>query len=978
MPSRTGSKQSRAAKVYTLPLAALTLAALASSTVASAAPSAAIQSPPSILSRSLPLEPGSSGSTSKRHGDHGDEDEGEEEEEHEHEHEHHDHTEMSQSHHDDTQHDDHAHQQAAHSTDGHAHTHAPSPLDSIPDALKASSQLLATPVLGTSHGGHHHGSGAPMEHLNETKLFRAKGPDPLSYIEWDYGYGVGALSALQRFTANADVLVGTDMMASVDGRWRKLLDERDQEQRRHIAADLASRIEGGQEPSRHATLLMMHVVTAVLSCFILLPLALVLRAAYSNLAPLASLVYLSTLGLSMFLSMVYKAMTPRLYPSNSHGGMGWSIFWLSLVCLGADVFRLVGQIWSILRIVGSKNSTGGGRKSWNEVMSTMLGKNLPTSSEKYDALEEEAMLSADGNSDAQEVDLERDLTRRLNEHSHRSSGSPHRVHFDDDQDGNAHPYRSGSLESVEEADWVGSGSTAVGAHAHGNGNGHPTSHSRSNSRSSPMYGDGFVSSPTTTACNTPRNSVFGEAQLQPLNTLKAVAAWRTGQNQSDAHSSISRPTNAASSGNRRLETLRKVIRYTHVTVARSLPIIAFGAAYTGLAVYTGSCRNSYKNVCLAHGIKGGIFFWYGLFTFARFLGAYADCGWAWNKRPSPKTNKKNASGWRRSMPSAEFIECLVIFVYGSTNTWMERFGARPGDPYTIKQIQHISIAVMFWFAGLVGMMLEIKAIRNLLSFPIAYHHAGAIPFEEVRRRRSHSRSRSRSRSRVGEEDELDELVDAQTQPSSYASSFNPFPALVIGVTGIAMAAHHQDYVYEVQIHMLWGELLGGFALLRCLTYFLLWLRPPSASVLPSRPPTEALAAFSLCCGGLIFMLSSEEVSFAAMRSGYGDFMAILNVGVAVVSLLFCWTTALMMIKGWAVRREVRRANHGDGDGQTGALRLDEDVARGPRRMRALVASGLGMGMGMAQTAEGEAEPVFVLEDEADADADQQASQALAG
>jgi len=25
--------------------------------------------------------------------------------------------------------------------------------------------------------------------------------------------------------------------------------------------------------------------------------------------------------------------------------------------------------------------------------------------------------------------------------------------------------------------------------------------------------------------------------------------------------------------------------------------------------------------------------------------------------------------------------------------WMERFGAHPGDPYTTKQIQHISIAV---------------------------------------------------------------------------------------------------------------------------------------------------------------------------------------------------------------------------------------------------------------------------------------------
>jgi hypothetical protein len=69
-------------------------------------------------------------------------------------------------------------------------------------------------------------------------------------------------------------------------------------------------------------------------------------------------------------------------------------------------------------------------------------------------------------------------------------------------------------------------------------------------------------------------------------------------------------------------------------------------------------------------------------SFARFLGAFSSLGWAWNRAPH---------GDRYH--SAEFVECLVIFLYGVTNTWMERFGAQPGDPYTTKQIQHISIAV---------------------------------------------------------------------------------------------------------------------------------------------------------------------------------------------------------------------------------------------------------------------------------------------
>ena len=34
-------------------------------------------------------------------------------------------------------------------------------------------------------------------------------------------------------------------------------------------------------------------------------------------------------------------------------------------------------------------------------------------------------------------------------------------------------------------------------------------------------------------------------------------------------------------------------------------------------------------------------------------------------------------------------------------------------------------------------------------------------------------------------------------PPSYAVSFNPFPALVIGVTGAAMSTHYQTYLFSV-------------------------------------------------------------------------------------------------------------------------------------------------------------------------------------
>lgn len=90
--------------------------------------------------------------------------------------------------------------------------------------------------------------------------------------------------------------------------------------------------------------------------------------------------------------------------------------------------------------------------------------------------------------------------------------------------------------------------------------------------------------------------------------------------------------------------------------------------------------------------------WYGVLTFGRYCGSWAELGWAWNRKPNV------AGTWREHWPSAEMVESFVIWLYGATNTWMERFGAGPDDPWTLHQVQHVSIAVMFFFAGSAGMM----------------------------------------------------------------------------------------------------------------------------------------------------------------------------------------------------------------------------------------------------------------------------------
>ncbi|KAJ7499057.1 hypothetical protein FB451DRAFT_1204097 [Mycena latifolia] len=303
----------------------------------------------------------------------------------------------------------------------------------------------------------------------------------------------------------------------------------------------------------------------------------------------------------------------------------------------------------------------------------------------------------------------------------------------------------------------------------------------------------------------------------------------------------------------RISLLRRIGHAAFAATEGALILAGFGLLLTGIVIYTGGCRQTYINGCLAHLIKGGIFWSYGLISFARFLGWCSHLGWSWNRAPSSR------------YPTAEFVESSLIFFYGITNTWMERFGANPGDPYTTKQIQHIGIAVMFWFAGLVGMAVESKTIRRWLA-------ALAVNTSEI-----------------------------VAEPATYTSSFNPFPALVIGVTGSVMAAHFQTYLFQVQIHTLWGNLLLAFAVLRCLTYFFIWVSPPQ-STLPSRPPTEALGSFFLTCGGISFMFSTEEVTIAAMRRGRDDIMLFAIVAVAITCLAFCWTICAVAFHGWLKTR----------------------------------------------------------------------------
>ncbi|QRW05336.1 membrane protein [Ceratobasidium sp. AG-Ba] len=542
-------------------------------------------------------------------------------------------------------------------------------------------------------------------------------------------------------------------------------------------------------------LMVFHIVVMSLAFFVVLPFAIVLRSAKHKAHKPVNTVFLVMTALGFFSGTAYKKLSPDLYEGSAHGAVGNVLLLLVNVIGVIDALPLIRRFYDFVRA---------GPAEW-------------TPSRLYHFVlrgqEEEPRRWIDDNEE------EVKLTADPEELRHSPLGESDSEH--------AQQVRNGlsMLRFNTTSAWVNQGESSTST---------PPRHSRefSQQHDSPLSRHSIGSEATLHDLGSPSRSwpVFSSPKLS-MYEARNKQGWRA------------RADWAAD--------------WAFNLAERVMIPFAWGVALTGGAVYTGICRGNYLNGCLAHFIKGSIFFWYGILTWARYLGAWSDRGWAWNRTTTKRV-------------SAEMVESFVIALYGATNTWMERFGAQPGDPYTTKQIQHISIAVMFWFAGLVGMALESSTFRRLLANTsvIGNPRARGQPIAE---------------------------------PPSYTGSFNPFPALVIGITGAAMSAHHQNYVFQVQVHALWGNLLTAFAVIRCLTYFFVWLRP-ARSILPSRPPTEALAGFFLSTGGLAFISSSEPITFAAMRNGHDDIMMFLNAIVAIVCFAYALNLAVLAVKGWAVAR----------------------------------------------------------------------------
>lgn len=250
------------------------------------------------------------------------------------------------------------------------------------------------------------------------------------------------------------------------------------------------------------------------------------------------------------------------------------------------------------------------------------------------------------------------------------------------------------------------------------------------------------------------------------------------------------------------------------------------------------------------------------------MGCFAEYGWAWNVKPPAGV----VGSRKASIPSAEFVESFVIFLYGSSNVFLEHLAAW-GKAWSPMDLEHISITIMFFGGGLCGMLIESTRVRDLLNAIVLTSSAAHGP-QPIR--------------------------DHLKPPKSYPFSLNPMPALVILLLGLMMSAHHQHSMVSTMIHKQWGTLFVGFALARAVTYLLVYLSPPT-SYLPSRPPSELISSFCLISGGLIFMASNRD-TVNSLEAHNIHAMFPFTVTMGFTSFLMAWSIIVLAIKGWAIQR----------------------------------------------------------------------------
>ncbi|TKA28943.1 hypothetical protein B0A50_03354 [Salinomyces thailandicus] len=266
-----------------------------------------------------------------------------------------------------------------------------------------------------------------------------------------------------------------------------------------------------------------------------------------------------------------------------------------------------------------------------------------------------------------------------------------------------------------------------------------------------------------------------------------------------------------------LGRMRKWQVKLHAVLGGVIPVAAWVQMLLGGIASQGFCQSDHLGQCLAHFIMGSAFIGYGIVLTLLLL-----CGQAWLARTGR---------------SQEFWDSLVIALWGCVNTFTEH---RWGGPWVRNDLQHTSMGIIWWAAGLVGLWL--------------------------------------SRDRAG-------------RPRR-----NLVPACVILLTGWGMSAHPQDLELSTHVHGVFGYTLMAAGVTRLIEISFV-LRDRAAPLNPADIDEEInsfqyLPPFLLVASGFIFMGATEEQMQLLSDAGVTHVSYILIL-YSIAFLLFLFVNMLL-------------------------------------------------------------------------------------
>lgn len=131
--------------------------------------------------------------------------------------------------------------------------------------------------------------------------------------------------------------------------------------------------------------------------------------------------------------------------------------------------------------------------------------------------------------------------------------------------------------------------------------------------------------------------------------------------------------------------IRRFVVVGHGVLGKMMPLVSWIQMLFGGIAALGFCRDDHLGQCLAHFIMGSAFIAYGiLLTILLLVGQY----WL-----------------RRTGRSQEFFDSIIIAAWGCVNTFTEH---RWGGPWVHNDLQHTTMGIVWWCAGLLGVWLSRK------------------------------------------------------------------------------------------------------------------------------------------------------------------------------------------------------------------------------------------------------------------------------